>query len=192
MNAADGPSDNEEEEKDAKRQRSAPTTPRSTSSILPHEYDGVMGITQVEPRDAETFEEGDDSDFQDAEETATSEKTESEARGPGETHGGIGSATLRACIEIERERARQQSTVTPAALHSGEGTEKSAEPPQKMIGADLCLNPAGRGISPSSSLVIPSSLFLCFLRFPSSSSGSVIEIHSCFLILLNFWIFIAV
>ena len=31
MDAADGPSD-EEEEKDGKRQRSAPTTPRSTSS----------------------------------------------------------------------------------------------------------------------------------------------------------------
>ena len=38
----------EEQEKDAKRQRSAPTTPRSTSSISPHEYDEVMGITQVE------------------------------------------------------------------------------------------------------------------------------------------------
>ena len=34
MNATDGPSDAEEEEEDAKRQRSAPTTPRSTSSIF--------------------------------------------------------------------------------------------------------------------------------------------------------------
>ena len=66
MNAADEPSDDEEEEKDAKRQRSAPTTPRSTSSIHPHEYDEVMGITQVEPRDAKRFAEGSDSDFQDA------------------------------------------------------------------------------------------------------------------------------
>ena len=55
MNAADGPSDDEEEEKDAKRQRSAPTSPRSTSSTHPHEYDEVMGITQVEPSDAERF-----------------------------------------------------------------------------------------------------------------------------------------
>ena len=47
MNVADGPSD-DEEEKDAKRQRSAPTTPRSTSSIHPNEYDEVMGITQVD------------------------------------------------------------------------------------------------------------------------------------------------
>ena len=58
MNAADGPSDDEEEEKDAKRQRAAPTTPRSTSSIHPHDYDEVMGITQVEPRESERFEEG--------------------------------------------------------------------------------------------------------------------------------------
>ena len=55
---------------------------------IPHEYDEVMGITQVEPRDAERFEQGKDSDFQDAEETApreteTGDQTESEARGPG-------------------------------------------------------------------------------------------------------------
>ena len=92
MNAADGPSDAEEEEKDAKRQRSAPTTPRSTSSIVPHEYDEVMGITQVEPRDAERFEEGSDSDFQDAEEatireTDTGEKAHTETVGPGKIHG---------------------------------------------------------------------------------------------------------
>ena len=68
MNVADGPS-GDEEEKDAKRQRSEPTTPRSTSSRLPREYDEVMGITQVEPREAERFEEGNDSEFQDAEET---------------------------------------------------------------------------------------------------------------------------
>ena len=73
ISAADGPSDDEEEEKDAKRQRSAPTTPRSTSSIFPRECDEVVGITQVELRSAERFEERDDSDFQDAEETATRE-----------------------------------------------------------------------------------------------------------------------
>ena len=45
LDTADGPSD-EEEEKNAKHQRSEPTTPRSTSSRPPHEYDEVMGITQ--------------------------------------------------------------------------------------------------------------------------------------------------
>ena len=49
LDTADGPSD-KEEEKDAKRQRSEPTTPRSTSSRPPREYDEVLGITQVEPR----------------------------------------------------------------------------------------------------------------------------------------------
>ena len=63
------------------------------SSRLPREYDEVMGITQVEPGDAERFEEGNDSDFQDAEEVATREtdtgdRIGSENRGPGETHGG--------------------------------------------------------------------------------------------------------
>ena len=34
-------------EKEAKRQRSEPTTPVSTSSRLPYEYDALMGITRV-------------------------------------------------------------------------------------------------------------------------------------------------
>ena len=67
LDTADGPSD-EEGEKDAKSQRSEPTTPRSTSSRPPHEYDEVMGNVEVEYRDAERFEEGIDSEFQDAEE----------------------------------------------------------------------------------------------------------------------------
>ena len=90
LDTADGPSD-EEEEKDAKRQRSEPTTPRSTSSRPPHEYDEVMGITQVEPRDAERFEEGIDSEFQDAEEVITGETgemIEPESHGLGDIHGG--------------------------------------------------------------------------------------------------------
>ena len=54
MNAADGPSDVEEAEKDVKRPRSAPTTPRSTSSIFPHEYDDTYGYhSRVEPREAD-------------------------------------------------------------------------------------------------------------------------------------------
>ena len=48
--------------------------------------------------------------------------------GPGELHGGIGSATLRECIE----RVLQPGTVAPATLHSGEGSEKSTNPPHVM------------------------------------------------------------
>ena len=57
--AENGPSD-EDGEKDAKRQRSEPTTPISTSSKLPYEYDLLMGITQVGSGETEGFEEGND------------------------------------------------------------------------------------------------------------------------------------
>ena len=46
LDTENGPSD-EEGEMEAKRQRPEPTTPISTSSRLPYEYDKVMGITQV-------------------------------------------------------------------------------------------------------------------------------------------------
>ena len=52
-----GPSD-EEGGKEAKRQKSEPTTPISTSSRPPNEYDEVMGITQVDPREAERLRRG--------------------------------------------------------------------------------------------------------------------------------------
>ena len=58
------PSD-EEGGKEAKRQKSEPTTPISTSSRPPNEYDEVMGITQVDSREAERFEEGLESEFHD-------------------------------------------------------------------------------------------------------------------------------
>ena len=51
-------SSDEEGEKEAKRQRSEPTAPTSTSSRLPYEYDAVMGVTQVDPRETEGFDEG--------------------------------------------------------------------------------------------------------------------------------------
>ena len=70
MGAEDGPSNAEEEEKEVKRYRSASTTPRSTSSTLPHDYDLVMGIAPVEPQESARFEEGNNSDFQDVVDTA--------------------------------------------------------------------------------------------------------------------------
>ena len=54
LDTNDGPSD-EEGGKEAKRQKSEPTTPISTSSRSPNEYDEVMGITQVDPGEAERF-----------------------------------------------------------------------------------------------------------------------------------------
>ena len=65
LDTENGPSD-EEGEKEAKHQRSEPATPISTSSRLPYEYDAVMGITQVDPRETELFDEGLDLEYHDA------------------------------------------------------------------------------------------------------------------------------
>ena len=46
-------SDDSAGEKEAKRQRSEPTTPVSTSGRLPYDYDAVMGITKVGTKEAE-------------------------------------------------------------------------------------------------------------------------------------------
>ena len=137
LDTADGPSD-EEGEKDAKRQRSEPTTPRSTSSRPPREYDEVMGIIQVEPRDVERFEEGIDLEFQDAEETIT-KKTgkviETEVHEVGGLHGGFGSATLRECLD----RINQDRTDAPATRHSRADTEKIPDPPHGRSSKDFGL-----------------------------------------------------
>ena len=128
LDTADGPSD-EEGEKDAKRQRSEPTTPVSTSSRPPHEYDEVMGITQVEPREAERFEEGIEPEFQDVEEVrpeGPDKDSEADNRVPGLFHGGYGSATLRECLD----RINQSRTQAPATCHSGVGVEDLPNPPQ--------------------------------------------------------------
>ena len=117
LDTADGPSD-EKGEKDAKLQRSEPTTPISTTSRPPHEYDEVMGITQVEPREAERFEEGIEPEFQDAEEVGTGETGEGLETGiheSGAFHGGFGSATLQECLD----RINQSRTDAPATCHSG-------------------------------------------------------------------------
>ena len=54
-----------------------------------------MGITQVEKREAERFEEGVEPEFQDAEEVAIREENDSRTHESGASHGGFGSATLR-------------------------------------------------------------------------------------------------
>ena len=124
LDTENGPSD-EEGGKEAKRQKSEPTTPISTSSRLPHEYDEVMGITQVDPREAERFEEGLDS-----ESTMMPLKNHKMLRRPDPTHvpcfshGGCGSSSLRECIEL----LNQTRSNSPATLHSGVKTEKLSGP----------------------------------------------------------------
>ena len=71
-------SDDSAGEKEAKRQRSEPTTPVSTSSRHPYDYDALMGITRVGTKEAERFEEDlDSTEYHDAtEEPTRKEETE--------------------------------------------------------------------------------------------------------------------
>ena len=122
-----GPSD-EDGEKDAKRQRSEPTTPISTSSRLPYEYDLLMGITQVGSGETEGFEEGNDLEYHDAAEDPNVLESEGNARDAGLSHGGCGSSSLRECIELLNSISHK----SPATCHSGAKTENEAAPPQVM------------------------------------------------------------
>ena len=63
-------SDDSAGEKEAKRQRSEPSTPVSTPRRLPYEYDALMGITKVGTREAEGFDEDlDSAEYHDANDT---------------------------------------------------------------------------------------------------------------------------
>ena len=114
-------------EKEAKRQRSEPTTPVSTSSRHPYDYDALMGITRVGTKEAEGFEEDlDSTEYHDAteepvkrEEIDGSQLTLRSAGFPG----GIGSSSLKECIEL------LNATVcnSPAPLDSGVG-QKTSDP----------------------------------------------------------------
>ena len=114
-----GPSD-EEGGKEAKRQKSEPTTPISTSSRPPNEYDEVMGITQVDPREAERFEDGVEPEFQDVEEELPNE-TETNldlgAHGSGVSHGGFGRSSLQECLD--RLNKPELMPLLPATLGLG-------------------------------------------------------------------------
>ena len=87
-----------------------------------------MGIARAEPHESARFEEGSNSDFQDAQENTgpslddenkNSEDTGqvTETLGIGDFHGGYGNASLRECLD----RLATQMPSAPAALQSGEG-----------------------------------------------------------------------
>ena len=118
MDTENGPSD-EEGTKEAKRQRSEPTTPISTSSRLPYEYDQMMGITQVGSGETEGFEEGTDLVYHDAAEDPNVLESESNERETVLSHGGCGSSSLRECIELLNNPQRK----SPATCHSGANME---------------------------------------------------------------------
>ena len=119
-----GPSD-EDGEKEAKRQRSEPTTPISTSSRLPYEDDRVMGITQVGSGETEGFEEGTDLVYHDAAEDPNVLESEENSREAVLSHGGCGSSSLRECIELLNNPQRK----SPATCHSGPKMENGSGPP---------------------------------------------------------------
>ena len=115
-----GPSD-EEGGKEVKRQKSEPTTPVSTSSRPPNEYDEVMVITQVDLREAERFEEGIEPEFQDIAKETPKVPGDRPASGhvSGASHGGYGSSSLQECLD----RLNQARIDTPAPCHSRVTTE---------------------------------------------------------------------
>ena len=132
MGAEDAPSCSEQE-KEAKRQRSASTTPRSTMGTLPYEYDRVMGAASVGSQESVRFGEENDPETEDVQDTVAhspedldqtyeEEGTYHDANpGIGEFHGGFGSASLRECLG----RVVQPTTTTSATCHSGEGVGDS-------------------------------------------------------------------
>ena len=120
-----GPSD-EEGGKEAKRQKSEPTTPISASSRPPNEYDEVMGITQVDPREAERFEEGVEPEFQDVGEKLpreTEARSDIGTHGSGVSHGGFGRSSLQECLD----RLNQAKIDAPAPCQSGVVNESSSD-----------------------------------------------------------------
>ena len=128
LDAENGPSD-EEGEKEAKRQRSEPTTPISTSSRLPYEYDQMMGITQVSSGETEGFEEGADLVYHDAAEDPNVLEPPNPPQETVLSHGGCGSSPLRECIELLNNPQRK----SPAPWHSGATRENKSGPPQEEV-----------------------------------------------------------
>ena len=121
----------EEGGKEAKRQKSEPTTPISTPSRPPNEYDEVMGITQVDPGEAERFEEGVEPEFQDVEEELPKEmevKLDLGTHGSGVSYGGFGRFSLQECLD----RLSQARVDAPVPCHSGVVDEDASNPPQQI------------------------------------------------------------
>ena len=124
-------SDDSAGEKEAKRQRSEPTTPVSTSGRLPYDYDALMGITKVGTKEVEGFgEDLDTSEYHDAAEEPTRRDESDNTVEPqrlSDFQGGYGSSSLKECIELLNTTTR----IAPAPLDSGDG-QKAAAPPQVM------------------------------------------------------------
>ena len=149
-------SDDSAGEKEAKRQRSEPSTPVSTPRRLPYEYDATMGITKVGTKEAEGFDEDlDSTEYHDANDTTDdpTRKDETECIVPQQRsmgfQGGYGSSSLKECIELLNAAVES----APAPLDSGVG-HKPTDPPQVMSPSmedsltDANAQPSERLVSP--------------------------------------------
>ena len=136
MDTENGPSD-EEGKKEAKRQRSEPTTPISTSSRLPYEYDQMMGITQVGSGETEGFEEGTDLVYHDAAEDPNVLEPNDNSQATVLSHGGCGSSSLRECIELLNNPQRK----SPATCQSGANMENRSGPRQNPLSIAVTSSP---------------------------------------------------
>ena len=117
-------------EKEAKRQRSEPTTPVSTHSLSPYDYDAVMGITRVGTKETEGFEKGLDSpEYHDTIDEPTKQGDQGGDTLPklGSIQGGFGSSSLKECIEL----LNATTCNAPAPLDSGVDQE-IPDPTQKF------------------------------------------------------------
>ena len=113
----------------------------SIPSKHPNEYDAVMGITQVGPREAARFEEGVEPEFLDAVEEApkvsdnVSENKPDSGHASSASHGGYGSASLQECLNV----LNQARSNCPAPCHSGVDNDAKSDPPHAQIGHDTTL-----------------------------------------------------
>ena len=137
-------SDDSAGEKEAKRQRSEPSTPVSTPRRLPYEYDAIMGITKVGTKEAEGFDEDlDSAEYHDVngttEESTRKDEVEQQQRSMG-FQGGVGSSSLKECIDLLNAASKS----APAPLDSGVG-QKDTVPRHFLLiskekGGTFCTN----------------------------------------------------
>ena len=182
-------SDDSAGEKEAKRQRSEPTTPVSTSSRLPYEYDALMGITRVGTKEAEGFDEDlGTPEYHDAtEEPAKREETDDlqpELRSMG-FQGGYGSSSLKECIDLLNAKPRH----APAPLDSGVDQD-SVNPPHFLI---VC----GKLRLPSLGVraLAPFGVFACcslVLFFAPAWFSGVVDVVAvdCWLLVVGCWLLV--
>ena len=133
-------SDDSAGEKEAKRQRSEPTTPVSTSGRLPYDYDAVMGITKVGTKEAEGFDEDlDAAEYHDAaEEPIRKDESDNtvEPQRLSDFQGGYGSSSLKECIEL----LNTTSKIAPFPKISSDSKTTSSSSSSSSRTRDNCAN----------------------------------------------------